>query len=168
MSASVSTRHPHGRRSLLTPFVVCIYIAASLYEQSIALGREKTMDTLLAPIEGATHQELGGITVDSVQAANGRIKRLVYPPGFRWSTHMKPLVDTALCMHAHVGFLARGHIQGTYADGCPFQFIAPQVVVVEPGHDAWVVGEEAAVLIQFDAEAATASRFGLPAMHQHG
>jgi len=35
------------------------------------------MDTLLTPIEGATHQELGGITVDSVQAANGRVKRLV-------------------------------------------------------------------------------------------
>ena len=99
------------------------------------------MDTLLAPIEGATHQELGGITVDSIQAANGRVKRLVYPPGFRWSTHLKPLVSTALCMHAHVGFLARGHIQGAYADGCTFQFMAPQVVVVEPGHDAWVVGE---------------------------
>jgi hypothetical protein len=126
------------------------------------------MDTLLAPIEGATHQELGGITVDSMQAANGRIKRLVYPPGFRWSTHLKPLVGTDFCLHAHVGFLVRGHIQGTYADGCTFAFIAPQVVIVEPGHDAWVVGEEAAVLIQFDAEAATASRFGLPAMHQHG
>jgi len=126
------------------------------------------MDTLLAPIEGATHQELGGITIDSVPAANGRLKRLVYPPGFRWSTHLKPLVGTALCMHAHVGFLARGHIQGAYADGCTFQFIAPQVVVVEPGHDAWVVGEQAAVLIQFDAEGATARRFGLPETHQHG
>ncbi len=60
------------------------------------------MDALLAPIEGATHQELGGITVDSVQAANGRLKRPVYPPGFRWSTHLKPFVGTAWCMHAHV------------------------------------------------------------------
>jgi hypothetical protein len=151
----------------LTPGVGCTYIALSLYQQIITLAREKAMDTLLAPIEGATHQELGGITIDSVRAANGRMKRLVYPPGFRWSTHLQPLVGTALCMHAHVGFLARGHIQGAYADGCTFQFIAPQIVVVEPGHDAWVVGEEAAVLIQFDAEAATASRFGLPETHHH-
>jgi hypothetical protein len=100
------------------------------------------MDALLAPIEGADHHEVGSITVDVVRAANGRIKRLVYPPGFRWSTHLKPLVGTVLCMYAHVGFLARGHIRGEYADGCAFEFIAPQVVVVEPRHDAWFVGDE--------------------------
>ena len=41
------------------------------------------------------------------------------------------------------------------------------VVVVEPGHDAWVVGQEAAVLIQFDAAGRTAERFGLPTEHRH-
>jgi hypothetical protein len=41
------------------------------------------------------------------------------------------------------------------------------VVVIEPGHDAWVIGDEAAVLIQFDAEAATTERFGLPGEHRH-
>ena len=107
------------------------------------------------------------MTVDVVRAGNGRIKRLVYPPGFRWSTHLKPSVGTPLCLHAHVGFLARGHVRGEYADGCGFEFVAPQVLVVEPGHDAWVVGEEAAVLIQFDAEAATAGRFRLPEEHRH-
>ena len=125
------------------------------------------MDSLLAPIEGADHHEVGGVTVDVVQAANGRIKRAVYPPGFRWSTHLKPLIGTTLCMHAHVGFLAQGHVRVEYADGCAFEFVAPQAVVVEPGHDAWVVGDEVAVLIQFDAEAGTASRFGLPEEHRH-
>jgi hypothetical protein len=125
------------------------------------------MDALLAPIVGADHYEVGSVTVDVVRAANGRVKRLIYPPGFRWSTDLKPLVSTVLCMYAHVGFLAQGHIRGEYADGCAFEFVAPQVVVVEPGHDAWVVGDEAAVLIQFDAEAATASRFGLPEEHRH-
>ncbi len=125
------------------------------------------MDPMFKPIEGADHQEIGGVKVDTVQAANGRIKRLVYPPGFRWSTHLKPLVNTALCMHAHVGFLARGHVRGAYADGCTFEFIAPQVVVLEPGHDAWVVGDEMAVMIQFDAAGETVSRFGLPEEHRH-
>jgi hypothetical protein len=91
----------------------------------------------------------------------------VYPPGFRWSTHMRPNVEGELCRHAHVGFLARGRIQGEYADGCTFDFTAPQVVTIDPGHDAWVVGDEAAVLIQFDSEEGTARRFGLPEEHVH-
>jgi hypothetical protein len=125
------------------------------------------MDPLTGPIEGAEHREVGGASVDIVRAGNGRVKRAVYPPGFRWSTHMKPTVRTDLCMHAHVGFLARGHIQGEYEDGCGFDYVAPHVVAIEPGHDAWVVGEEEAVLIQFDAEEGTARRFGLRAEHAH-
>jgi hypothetical protein len=125
------------------------------------------MDPLTGPIEGADHREVGGASVDIVRAGNGRVKRAIYPPGFRWSTHMKPTVRTDLCMHAHVGFLARGHIQGEYEDGCGFDYVAPHVVAIEPGHDAWVVGEEEAVLIQFDAEEGTARRFGLPAVHSH-
>ncbi|PYM51780.1 MAG: hypothetical protein DMD77_01625 [Candidatus Rokuibacteriota bacterium] len=110
---------------------------------------------------------MAGVKIDSVAAANGQVKRVVYPPGFRWSIHMKPLIGTELCMHGHVGFLTSGKVQGQYADGCTFEFAAPQVMVVEPGHDAWVVGREPAVLIQFDAAAETAQRFGLPAEHRH-
>jgi hypothetical protein len=58
-------------------------------------------------------------------------------------------------------------VQGSYSDGCTFDFVAPRVLVIEPGHDAWVVGSEPAVLIQFDAEADTARRFGLADRHRH-
>ena len=71
-------------------------------------------------------------------------------------------------MHAHVGFLARGRVQGRYRDGCAFEIVAPQVVAIEPGHDAWVTGTEGAVLIEFDAESDTVRRFGLPPEHRHG
>jgi hypothetical protein len=124
-------------------------------------------DPLLARMAGAEHREVGGVSIDTTRAANGRVKRVCYPPGFRWSTHMKPLVNTALCMHAHVGFLARGRVRGTYADGCAFDLAAPRAVVIEPGHDAWVVGKDAAVLIEFDTESTTVARFGLPDTHRH-
>ena len=124
-------------------------------------------DVLVAPIAGADRRQFGGVVVDIVRAGNGRIKRAIYPRGFRWSTHIKPDVGTEACMHAHVGFLARGRVRGEYADGCSFEFVAPRVVVLEPGHDAWVVGDEPAVLIQFDAEEDTARRFGLPDEHRH-
>ena len=119
-------------------------------------------DPLLARMAGADHREVGGVSIDTTRTANGRVKRVCYPPGFRWSTHMTPL-----CMHAHVGFLARGRVRGTYADGCAFDLAAPRAVVIEPGHDAWVVGKQAAVLIEFDTESSTAARFGLPDSHRH-
>jgi hypothetical protein len=123
--------------------------------------------TRLRPIKNSRRHEIGGVKIEAVSAANGQVKRVVYPPGFRWSTHMKPVVGTELCMHGHVGFLSTGRVRGQYGDGCTFEFIAPEVVVLEPGHDAWVVGREPAVLIQFDAAGETAQRFGLPSEHRH-
>jgi hypothetical protein len=80
---------------------------------------------------------------------------------------MKPLTGTDGCMHAHVGFLAAGEIHIEYNDGCTLEFKAPQAVAIEPGHDGWVVGDEPAVLIEFDFLDATASRFGMPDVHSH-
>ena len=80
---------------------------------------------------------------------------------------MKAIVGGDLCMHAHVGFLAHGQVHIQYADGCVLEFTAPQIVAIEPGHDAWVVGEAPAVLIEFDFEGETVSRLGMPEVHNH-
>jgi hypothetical protein len=95
------------------------------------------------------------------------VKRSVYPTGFRWSKDMGPGTGHDRCRFAHVGFLARGAIAGEYADGCTFEYAAPAAVAIDPGHDAWVVGEEPAVLIEVDFERETAERFGLPSEHRH-
>jgi hypothetical protein len=124
-------------------------------------------DPIIAPLKGADRREIGGVLLEVVKAGACRVKRMVYPPGFRWSTHMKTLVGTDLCMHAHVGFLVRGEIQIQYADGCTLKFTAPQVVAIEPGHDGWVVGKEAAVVIEFDFESDTIRRLGMPDAHRH-
>ena len=120
-----------------------------------------TTDPLLAPMKGADTRVVGGVQVDVTRAGSGRIKRLIYPAGFRWSTHMKGQVGTDLCMHAHVGFIARGSIHIDYADGTKVEFVAPQAVAIEPGHDGYVVGDEPAVLIEVDFEGQTAERFGM-------
>jgi hypothetical protein len=125
------------------------------------------MNPLTDEIPGAEHQTVAGVRVDVVRAGSARVKRLVYPPGFRWSKDMKPVVKTDHCLHAHVGFLAQGRIRGTYADGCAFDYRAPAVVAIEGGHDAWVDGDVAAVLVQFDAEQQTARLLGLPDRHMH-
>ena len=118
-------------------------------------------NTLLGPLKGATRREVGGVIVDVVQTGNARVKRIVYPQGFRWSVNLKDVVGTPLCMHAHVGFLASGEIDIEYADGTIEKFVAPQAVAIAPGHDGWVVGTEPAVLIEFDFEGETVERMGL-------
>ena len=129
--------------------------------------RRPAVDVLLAPIKGATAREVGGVRLEVVPAGAARVKRMIYPPGFRWSKAMKSIVGTDRCMHAHAGFLARGEIHIEYADGCVVEYKAPQVVAIEPGHDGWVVGREPVVLIEFDFEGDTVSRLGMPAEHRH-
>jgi hypothetical protein len=133
-----------------------------------ARSRASAADVLLAPIEGSEQRSVGGVRLDVKRAGDARVKRMVYPAGFRWSANMKPQVDTDYCMHAHVGFLARGEIHIEYDDGCVVEYKAPQVVSIEPGHDGWVVGREPAVLIEFDFERDTVDRLGMPRRHRHG
>jgi hypothetical protein len=128
---------------------------------------KKTPDPLLANVTGAERREIGHVRLEVGRAGSARVKRMIYPPGFRWSVDMKPIVGTDLCMHAHVGFLARGQIHIEYADGCIVEHEAPQIVAIEPGHDGWVVGDEPVVLIEFDFEGDTVRRLGMPDVHRH-
>jgi hypothetical protein len=130
-------------------------------------ARPKSAKPSLAPVKGAELREVGHVRLEVGRAGEARVKRMVYPPGFRWSVDMKPTVGTDLCMHAHVGFLVSGEIHIEYADGCIVEHKAPQIVAIEPGHDGWVVGREPVVLIEFDFERDTIRRLGMPESHRH-
>src|SRR5437762_8440825 len=130
-------------------------------------SRAKAADPLLGTVKGAEHRMIGHVRLDVGRAGAARVKRMIYPKGFRWSVDMKPVVGTDLCMHAHVGFLVRGEIHIEYADGCIVEHRAPQIVAIDPGHDGWVVGDEPVVLIEFDFEGDTVARLGMPTAHRH-
>jgi hypothetical protein len=132
-----------------------------------APARRKVAVPTLAPVKGAESREVGRVRLEVGRAGEARVKRMVYPPGFRWSVDMKPIVATALCMHAHVGFLVSGEIHIEYADGCIVEHKAPQILAIEPGHDGWVVGKEPVVVIEFDFERDTVNRLGMPGAHRH-
>ncbi len=123
---------------------------------------------LVTRVKGAERRVVGSVTLEVARAGAGRVKRMVFPAGFRWSKHMKTIVGTDLCMHAHVGFLVSGQFQFEYGDGCLLEFKGPQVIAVEPGHEGRVVGKEPAVLIEFDFEQETVARLGMPDVHRHG
>jgi hypothetical protein len=73
---------------------------------------------LLSPIPNSEGWEIAGVRIDVVKAGASRVKRMIYPTGFRWSAHMTEIVGTDWCMHAHVGFLAQDQIHIEYRDGC--------------------------------------------------
>jgi quercetin dioxygenase-like cupin family protein len=125
------------------------------------------MSTLEDPMAGARNTTVGGVVIDEVPAGRARVKRVIYPPGFRWSTHMAPVTGTDRCQHAHVGFVAQGSLAVEYPDGCVVEYHAPAALVVEPGHDGWVIGDTSAVLIQVDCDTETVARFGMTGAHAH-
>lgn len=127
----------------------------------------RTGDPLLMPIPGADRRDVGGVRLEVARVGAARVKRTMYPAGFRWSKDMKQISGTDLCMHAHVGFLAKGSIHIEYGDGCVEEYTAPRIVTIDPGHDGWVVGSGPAVLIEFDFERDTIKRLGLPEAHRH-
>lgn len=124
-------------------------------------------DPVLAPVESDERHDIGGVQVDIARAGAVRVKRMIYPPGYSWDAQMKTLFGREFCMHAHVGFMVRGQINVRFQDGCVEEFKAPKFVSVEPGHSGWVVGDEPAVLIEFDFENDTVERLGLPRKHTH-
>ncbi|BDG05070.1 cupin domain-containing protein [Anaeromyxobacter oryzae] len=118
-------------------------------------------------VKGATRRDAGAVQLEIGRAGAARVKRAIYPPGFRWSVDMKPVVRSDLCMHAHVGFLASGALRIEYPDGCTVEYEAPQIVAIDPGHDGAVLGDAPAVLIEFDFEGDTVNRLGMPGSHRH-
>lgn len=122
----------------------------------------------IAPLRGAIRKDVAGVRLELGRAGTARVKRAIYPAGFRWSVHMKPIVGTDHCMHAHVGYLEAGAIRIEYPDGYAEEFVAPQIVAIAPGHDGAVLGARPAVLIEVDFEGNTVERLGLPAAHQGG
>jgi hypothetical protein len=122
---------------------------------------------LFAAMPDAEHQRFGPVEIDVVRVGEARIKRSMYPAGLRWSVDLQPLIGTERCGHAHAGFLASGSLTFEYADGCQVAYVAPAVVEVAPGHDAWVPGDEPAVLIEVDFEGDTVGRLGIAGEHRH-
>ncbi len=110
------------------------------------------MDPLSAPVAGAESERFANALVEVARLGNARVKRITLPVGGRWSIDAKPVVGTDFCEHAHLGFLARGHFVGEYADGETFDYSAPAMMCIDPGHDSWVEGDEEVVFIQFDFE----------------
>ena len=77
------------------------------------------------------------------------IGRGIFEPGWRWSTSVQPLVHTHSCEAPHFQYHVSGILRVKMDDGTEFDCHPGDVSLLPSGHDAWTVGDEPAVVIDF-------------------
>jgi quercetin dioxygenase-like cupin family protein len=83
--------------------------------------------------------------MELVEAGGVRVWRCTFEPGWRYTEH----VDRKSCPAPHAAYIASGRLGIEMDDGAQAEAGPGEVVVIEPGHDAWTVGDEPCVFIDF-------------------
>jgi hypothetical protein len=93
-----------------------------------------------------------------VSVAGAEIGRLIFEPGWRWSTDLKPLIGTESCEAPHFQYHVAGQLGIRMDDGTEFVAEPGDVTSLPSGHDAWVIGDEPVVVVDWFG----ASEYGKP------
>lgn len=89
--------------------------------------------------------------VEIVELDDRIVGRLSYEPGWRWSVDIKPIAGTDSCQFHHFGVTIGGRARAQMRDGTELEIGPGDVFEIPPGHDAWVVGDEPWVSVDFEA-----------------
>lgn len=92
--------------------------------------------------------------VEVVRLGNVQAARFTMQPGWRWSECVKPIAATESCQARHVGVVVSGRMHVVQDDGTEADAGSGAAYLIEPGHDAWVVGEETFVAFEFESKTA--------------
>ena len=102
--------------------------------------------------------EKGSGQLELVNVEGGAVGRATFQPGWKWSEHVKPIAKTDSCQAAHMGYFVSGRMKIVMDDGQEMEFAAGDVMVCPPGHDAWIIGNEPCVVIDWQGVADYAKR----------
>jgi mannose-6-phosphate isomerase-like protein (cupin superfamily) len=87
--------------------------------------------------------------VELVHLDSGPVGKGTFEPGWKWSNDVKPLAGTDSCQVAHVGYVLSGRMTVRMDDGSEHEYQPGEAFNMPPGHDAWTVGDEPCVLVDF-------------------
>jgi|SRR5689334_175214 quercetin dioxygenase-like cupin family protein len=116
----------------------------SYYLVKMARMQKKNLDS--SPDETRTFEKG---KVELVNLDNVTIGRAVLEPGWSWEKCVKPLVKTNSCQQPHTQYMISGRMKVVMDDGIEEEFGPGDAVIVPPGHNAWVVGNEPVVAVDF-------------------
>lgn len=100
----------------------------------------------LAGVDSDVH---GLIAKRTVELDGVAVTQVTFGVGARWSNDLKSYAGTDLCELPHVAYVVSGELAVRMADGTEDTFPAGHVMLLPPGHDAWTVGDEPCVFIEF-------------------
>ena len=89
--------------------------------------------------------------IDVVELDDVVVGRMTYEPGWRWSSDVRPVAGTDTCQYHHLGVTLTGRLRVAMPDGTELEIGPGEVFEIPPGHDAWVVGDEPWVSVDFEA-----------------
>jgi hypothetical protein len=87
--------------------------------------------------------------LELVKIGGATIGRAIFQPGWRWSTSLQPIVKTKSCEAPHFQYHVAGRMMIQMDDGTTFEAKPGDVSLLPTGHDGWVVGDEPAVVVDF-------------------
>ncbi len=87
--------------------------------------------------------------VELIKIGGAVIGRATFEPGWKWSTSVQPLAKTKSCEAPHFQYHLSGTIMIVMDDGTKFECKGGDVSLLPMGHDAWVVGNEPVVVVDF-------------------
>ena len=89
--------------------------------------------------------------IEVVELDDTVVGRMTYEPGWRWSVDVRPIAGTDTCQYHHVGMALSGLLRVQMPDGTELEIGPGDVFEIPPGHDAWVVGDEPWISVDFEA-----------------
>jgi hypothetical protein len=84
-----------------------------------------------------------------LSVGDGEVGRLLFEPGWRWSNDVKPIAQTESCEAPHFQYHVSGRLAIRMDDGTEIIAGPGDVTSLPSGHDAWVVGDEAVVVVDW-------------------
>jgi len=94
-------------------------------------------------------REFPGGRVELVNIGGATVGRIVLQPGWKWSTSVQPIAKTKSCEAPHFQYHVSGVLKILMDDGTEFECGPGDISLLPSGHDAWVVGDEPVVAVDF-------------------
>jgi hypothetical protein len=109
---------------------------------ALAMMQKGNLDAVQSDVHGR-------IAKETVALEGVSVTRVAFHPGARWSEDLKAYAGTESCELPHVAVVLSGRLHVVMADGSEEEFSTNDVMMLPPGHDAWCVGDEPCVFVEF-------------------